>query len=87
MRITSRPNSPATASLAERGWRLFEKASLESAQAPTAPAASAGMSSTGMLRRRSGTSANQITAPITAATSAPRDCVSRMTRAQAPTAG
>ena len=75
---TSAPKSPATASFADSGWRLFVNGSLVSAQAATADAATSGSTSTGRLRRRSGTSANQTIAPTAAAAAAPRDCVSRM---------
>jgi hypothetical protein len=84
---TSRPKSPATASFASSGWRLFEKGSFESAQAPTAPAASDGTMTTGRLRRRSGTIASHTIAAIAAAPSAPRDWVRRMASTLSPTAG
>ena len=84
---TSAPKSPATASFADRGCRLFENASLESAQAPTADPATSGSTSTGRLRRRSGTSANQAIAPTAAAAAAPRDCVSRIATTHTPMAG
>ena len=61
--------------------------SRDSAQAATSPPPMAGASSTGRLRSRSGTAANQAMAAITAAASAPRDCVSRIARMQAPIAG
>ena len=87
MSSTSAPNSPATSSFAASDWRLFEKGSFESAQAATAAPAAAGKSSTGRLRSRSGTSANQPIAPITAAAAAPRDWVSRIATTNAPIAG
>ncbi len=58
---TSRPKSPATLSLEASGWSVFENGSRASAHAPTAPAAAAGARSTGRLRRRRGTRANQST--------------------------
>ncbi len=87
MSSTSAPNSPATSCLAASGWRLFENGSFESAQAATAPAAAVGNNRTGRLRSRSGTSANQPSAPTSAAAAAPRDCVSRIARTNPPIAG
>ena len=83
----SSPKSPATLSLASNGWSVFENASFDRAQAPTAPAAAAGAISTGRLRSRSGTRTNQASATSAAATSAPRDWVSRMARMQSPSPG
>ncbi len=87
IRTSSRPNSPATLSLTASGWSVTAKASLDSAQAPTRPAPTAGIRSTGRLRSRSGTIANHAMAPRAAAARAPRDWVSRIARIAAPMAG
>ncbi len=84
---SSRPKSPAIASLTRSGSAAIENASFESAQAPTAPAASDGSTITARLRRRSGTIASQSRAPTIAATSAPRDWVSSSASTAAPSAG
>jgi hypothetical protein len=84
---TSPPNSPATASFADSGWRLLVNGSFESAHAPTPAAAPSGSTSTGRLRSLSGTSMNHAAAPTAAAAAAPRDCVSRIARTKMPMAG
>ena len=81
------PNSPATLSRTPSGWRLFEKASLDRAHALMGAESSAGITTTGRLRSRSGTIANQSAAPITAAASAPRDWVSMIATQQTASAG
>jgi hypothetical protein len=84
---TSPPNSPATLSFTDSGCRLFVNASLESAHAARAPAATSGSSRTGRLRSRIGTRTNHAIAPTAAAPAAPRDCVSRIARIDTPMAG
>ncbi len=85
---SSRPNSPATLSLTRSGSPATENASWDSAHAPTAPAPSDGRTIAGSDRSRTvGTIAIQATVPITAATSAPRDCESSSASTAAPSAG